>query len=144
MANTYRSYLKENDMLNQAIKDGEEMPFAVDFLGGIKIQEVLWESTIPMTTYEQVQAELEKLKAEGITTKIYSNLYDWTQQNYNPNPLNADGTLGGKDGLMDLTKYASENNVVLGLAVNPVWAQKQYASGEEMNKFFVRDATTLF
>lgn len=143
MANAYRSYLKENDMLNQAIAEGEEMPLAVDFLGGIKMQEVLWESTIPMTTYEQILAELEKLKADGVTTKIYSNLYDWTKQAYNPNPLNADGTLGGTEALTALTKYASENNVVLGLAVNPVWAQKDYATGDEMNKFFVRDATTL-
>lgn len=143
MANTYREYLEQNELLNKAIEDGEQMPLAVDFLSGIKMQEVLWETTIPMTTYEEIQATLEKLREDGVTTKIYSNVYDWTKQAYNPNPLNADGALGGKEGLQALTKYASDNNVVLGLTVNPVWAQKDYATGEEMNKFFVRDATTL-
>lgn len=143
MANAYRDYLEANEMLNHAIAEGESMPLAVDFMGGAKEQGILWETTVPMTTYAEIQATLERLKADGVNTRIYSNIYEWTKQAYNPNPLNADNGLGGAKDLKALNQYASDNNVVLGLEVNPIWAQKDYSSGEQMNKFFVRDSTTL-
>lgn len=140
MANAYREYLKENDLINDAIADGEEIPLAVDFLAGVKEQGVLWETTIDMTTYQQIKDTLERLRQDGIKGKIYSNIHGWTKANYNPDPLNADGALGGKNDLMDLTEYAKENNIILGLAFNPVFATKQYATGEQVNKYMVRDS----
>ena len=63
MARAYRDYLNENDLLNKAIKEGEKMPFAVDFLMGTKPKsDILIRKTIPMTTYAEVKKHWKTLE----------------------------------------------------------------------------------
>ena len=108
MARAYRDYLNENDLLNKAIKEGEKMPFAVDFLMGTKPKsDILIRKTIPMTTYAEVKETLENFRKSGIDGKIYTNLNGWTKAGaYEvwPDPLKPSKGIGGLDDLKELTK----------------------------------------
>lgn len=143
MANAYRDYLKENQLLNKAIKEGEEMPLALDFLMGVKEQGVLGQKTIKMTAYEEVKETLEKLRNDGVTGLVYTNLYEWTKKQGEPNKYDADGALGGARKLKELAAYAVDHNVVLGLYFDPAWAERENATSNQVNNYFIRDSLGL-
>lgn len=104
MASTYREYLIENGLINDAIQDGEQIPLALNLLLGTTKEGMVFEEYISMTNFEQVQEILNSLNSKGVTDaevvlqawmKGYDNWEYWGPANQ----------LGGKSGLKDLNEY---------------------------------------
>ena len=144
MANAFRDYLKEENKLNDAIKDGEKMPVEVSFLMGLNKKGIFGTSTLVLTSYEDVQNMLERLRNDGVEGRIYSTLYNWAKKkDVYPNRLDVDNALGGKKGLTSLTSYAKNNNAVVSLDFNPVYASREEATSEEINKHYMKDSILM-
>lgn len=152
MARAYRNYLNgdnnnQEQLLNKAIQEGEKMPFAVDFMMGVKpAYSSLANSTIEMTTYEQAQNALQSFRNDGIDGKIYTNLYGWTKatayQKY-PDPLKVNKDLGGEEGLMNLTSYAKDNNIQMSLGFDPVQGYRSDLSWGDLSNNVATDTVDV-
>jgi len=143
MAIAFRDYLKDNDLLNKAVDEGDDMPLVVDFLMGAKEQGIFGKSTIVMTEYQAAEELLKRAREDGVTGKIYSNLYNWTKTDAVPNKYDADNALGGKNGLKSLAEYANNNNIILGLSMDPVGAQRKFATSDQIKNYYIKDSYGL-
>ena len=139
MANAFKEHLRKNGLLNKAIKENEEMPIEVDFFMSAKEEGVFGKKTIVMTSFETVKETLERLRNDGVKGKIYSTLIEWTKRQGYPNPLDAERALGGSRKLKELAEYATGSDVILGLDVNPVFAQREYATSTEIRKYYTKN-----
>ncbi len=112
MANLYRDFLIEKGRLNDVIKDGDEMPLALEILCGAEKDGMVFRQYIPMTSSQQVVEILDELKNQGITT-VNTVLDAWqSDANYSNNYWPAALKIGGKSGLNDVSDYVEDNNAV--------------------------------
>lgn len=126
MAVTYRNYLLENGMINDVIKDGEELPLSLKVFMGISESKMFYKSFVKMTSFEEVITMLSDLADAGIT-KVSAILRGWIKGGYYSNPTNwpPDNAVGGKKGLKQLNEYLKSNtNVDLYLENDFVYANK--------------------
>jgi len=109
MASAYREYLIENGMLKDAIADGANMPLGLQLLMGASKEGMVFDEYISMTSYEQVQEILERLKAQGITdTELV--LRNWMKANDGYEYWPPASQLGGTGGFKDLNEYLAANS----------------------------------
>lgn len=119
MARAYRTYLLQSGKLNNAVKELEQMPLAVDFFMGIKKDQVLYQSFLPMTTLEQARQINELFKAEGVAGQIV-RLKGWSKGGYGIEPfkLDVERKIGGSSGMKRYLNYTAEHNIDVYLEMN--------------------------
>lgn len=125
MANTYRNYLLDHQLIRKVIEPQEEMPIAIDLFMGIKEKGLLFDKYIPMTTYKQAEEILQQFQSNGINN-IQTQLIGWTKDGYGAQPdrFPANSKLGGKSKLKDLIQFAKESSVELYLQANAIGADE--------------------
>jgi len=109
MASVYREYLIENNMLKDAIAEGEKMPLALTLLTGTSKEGMVFDEYISMTTFEEVQEIMERLDSQGVSD-LEVILRGWQKDTDNYEYWPPASQLGGKSGLKDLNDYLVANS----------------------------------
>ncbi len=142
MANVYREYLLENNMLSNSISDGAGMPLALNLLMGTTKEGMIFDEYIPMTDFEEAQEIMERLKERGISDmevvlkawmKDYDNYEDWGPAKQ----------LGGTGGLKDLNEYLSSSNNIHTYLENCIMFATSETSGVDEKKDVAYDGLNL-
>lgn len=112
MANAYQTYLIESGMLKQSV--GEEMPLFLDVFCSINKEELLGESLVKMTTFEDVK-QLEQVLHDNGINHLYVTLEGWNKGGYTAyvKKYAPESALGGKSDLNTLLD--SDNKYFLRL-----------------------------
>lgn len=109
MADTYRNYLIEENLLTSKIEEGSEMPLALEFLMGVTESQMVLDKYIKMTSFDDLINILEKLKSKGInTSKLLLSSWIKDGENY-PNYWPVAKQIGGMNGLKKLDDYIEKN-----------------------------------
>ena len=118
MAVTYREYLLENDLLNDAIADGDKMPLALNLFMNTYESSVLGDKTVVMTTFDQACDMITELHDRGIEDMLL-NISSW-QKNGNPigDVVPAASAIGGTNGLKNLASLVKEYGYEIFMQVN--------------------------
>lgn len=119
MANKYREFLIENNLIKKVIAKNDYIPLALNLFMGIKEERMLFDKFIPMTTFENAVTISEEFKKRGIDS-MQVILKGWAKGGYGMYPVNwpPERLLGGKAGLERYAGYASDNNIQLFLQNN--------------------------
>ncbi len=120
MAVEIRNYLEKNEVLSRIKSDEEatdDVPLYVENFGTIKTQQKIAGFPVdvqtPLTTFEQTQNMITNLKEQGVgnlNVKL-TGWYNGGMIHTAPSKLKVESALGGKNGLRELTDFATENNV---------------------------------
>lgn len=116
MANTYRNYLLENGLLNDALQgESDKMSLALNLLMGTTKEGMVFDEYITMTSFEQVQEIMDTLARSGVTS-MEVVLTAW-QKGYDQYEYWGPARqLGGTGGLNALNQYAEaleDSNIYL-------------------------------
>lgn len=118
VAKVYRDYLVETKDYKSKVEE-DQTSLYVDFFGGvIKSKSILgipFDLQTEITTFEQAQEILEKLKDAG-AGNIVAAYNDWTSKSIDKKistKASASSTVGGNGDLEDLLDYAEENSVTV-------------------------------
>ena len=119
MAASLREYLiNKGDLVKNEIED-ENIPLVLENFGSIKTtQKVLGipvSENTQLTTFEQSQKILEELQAAGVSN-IELKLTGWYNggmEHTVPAKLKVQKSIGGEDGLIQLSEYAKAHNIGL-------------------------------
>jgi hypothetical protein len=132
MARYYHHYLVERKGLTPK-RQGEGIPFFLEVIGVVpKTQPVLGvarEVQLPLTTFSQAQAMVEKLLQSGVTNLSlrYSGWLQGGLYHRYPNGVKLAPGLGGEQGLKDLAQFLRENQVPFYPAVEFLRVQRSGA-----------------
>ncbi len=120
MAVEIRNYLEKNGVLSRIKSDEEatdDVPLYVENFGTIETQQKIAGFPVdvqtPLTTFEQTQNMITKLKEQGVgnlNVKL-TGWYNGGMIHTAPSKLKVESALGGKNGLRELTDFAKENKV---------------------------------
>jgi len=120
MAKAYREYLIERQGLERIVE--AELPLQIRIFVGVLRYEVLGETFISMTTFEQVKSIIDAYKARGINN-LEITIEGWSKGGVygtQPQHFPVESALGGQKGLKELANYASSQGVRLYLKANYV------------------------
>lgn len=117
MANTYREYLLENELVTPA---DTSYATRVDFLGVEQEEFLMGTTSVPMTTLEQIREIYDRLQESGVKNvlSVYKGWQDGGLYNYPINSYKADGAIGSTGALTDLISSAGEQGYDLYLYNN--------------------------
>ncbi|NLY96606.1 MAG: hypothetical protein GX082_04130 [Clostridiaceae bacterium] len=133
MAKKVREYYISSGWMASKIQQGDPVPMQIDLFMGITEDRLLVDKYIKMTTFEQAITVLETLKEAGVDN-MFVLLDGWNKYGYGefaPTHYQLHIGLGGAPKLKKLTKYAIDNNIILGLKADYVNA---YASTPGYNR----------
>lgn len=120
MAAAYRDYLvNERDV--EAVGSGNA-PLSLTLLGGIRRDEIIGNTFMRMTTFEQAEAIIATLKERGVQ-ELEVTLDGWSKHGLygnQPSHFPAASQLGGKSGLRKLAAFAAQQHTPLYLRANYV------------------------
>ncbi len=142
MANVYREYLLENNMLSNVISEGDEMPLALNLLMGTTKEGMIFDEYIAMTDFEQVQEIMKRLKEQGVSDmevvlRAWMKGYD-DYENWGPA-----SQLGGTSGLKDLNQYLASVEGINTYLENCFMFANSDTSGIDEKKDVVYDGLNL-
>ena len=122
-ARVYRDYLIKHGKLNDAIKDGDDMPLALDIFMNTYTEGIFGNNAIIMTDFNQAADMVEKLNEMGVTDMLI-NISSWQKDgasNGQITPIYS--KLGGANALKNLTDLTNELGFELYMQVNTVKAE---------------------
>jgi hypothetical protein len=109
MAAVYRDYLIETDQLSPDGTNDTDFPLALGFTMGALETQMLMDSFIPMTTFDQLTGIFDRLKANGVNS-VKAVLTAWLKDAYaQPRYWPPASQLGGTDGMEALDAYLAAN-----------------------------------
>ncbi|MCR8657119.1 DUF5696 domain-containing protein [Paenibacillus endoradicis] len=119
MANAYRDYLIKDQGVTP-IAD-QKPSLSLELFGGIEREEIIGDTFIKMTTFQQAEQIISDLQQAGVTN-IDATYDGWTKGGlYGTQPSHKVAKqLGGKKGLESLVDFTKEANVALYLRANYV------------------------
>ncbi|XEC96369.1 DUF5696 domain-containing protein [Paenibacillus tarimensis] len=129
LAKAYREYLMKEKGVGSVVP--ERMPMQVQLLGGVQQKEIIGNSFIAMTTFEQARAIIDELTGKGVNN-VELTVAGWSKDGLygnQPDHFPADKKLGGTKGLKQLAAYAQEKGATLYLQTNYV---KPYGASDGM------------
>lgn len=114
MAAAYRGYLADKYQL-KPLGASSNAPFVLELAGAFRknksILGIPYQSTESLTTFEEAESILSKLKAAGVSD-IDLRMVGWFNggiRHSSPSDLSIAGVLGGKKGLLHLADYMKQN-----------------------------------
>jgi hypothetical protein len=109
MADVYRNYLIEENLLKNKIEQTGELPLALEFLMGVTESQMVFDKYIKMTSFEDLENILERLNDKGIKdAKVL--LTSWQKDGVNyPKYWPVAKQIGGAKGLKTINEYVKEN-----------------------------------
>lgn len=123
MAEEYRDYL-QNECGIKSVAKANSAPMVVEFFGGVMKQQFVMgfpvDKVVPLTTFEDAQNIVKKLKSAGINELII-NYTQWHKDATGAGmqtSLKAEGQLGGNKGLEKLIELCKAEKISVFLDVN--------------------------
>ncbi|MCL2404785.1 MAG: DUF5696 domain-containing protein [Defluviitaleaceae bacterium] len=125
MARVYREYLISTGQLTNSIEPGSNIPLALNIIMGATEPQMLLDSYITMTSFEQVEYILERLRQGGVYD-VNAVLGSWTRGGDTPPRYWPPARqLGGTRGLRGLDNYLNNHpNFNVFLANNFIFASR--------------------
>jgi hypothetical protein len=126
MANKYRNYMLDHNLIKDAIKDNDKMPLSLNMFMGITQKQMIFEKFIKMTTFDNVTEILKDLSSNSVNN-VNMVLRGWNKGGYYKNPIYwpPASQLGGTNGLKKLDAYvADQSGVNVFLENNFIYANK--------------------
>jgi hypothetical protein len=120
MAKAYRSYLVKEKGLKPAAQ--QKVSLQLRLFGGVLRNEIIGNTFISMTTFEQARTIVDRYRSEGISS-IEVTYDGWSKDGKygdQPGHFPAAGKLGGNDGLQKLATYLKEKNIPFYVNANYV------------------------
>ncbi len=116
MANVYREYLLENNMIKSSIDENDSIPLGIDLFMGIKKERMIFDKFISMTTFSNAVAISDEFHNNGVDS-MQVMLKGWAKGGYDTSSVNwpPEKRLGGEAGLEKYADYAANNNITLFL-----------------------------
>lgn len=122
MANRYRKYLLDNDLLNKAEKTGYDS-LALTILMGVRTEgELFGNNFVEMTKYSEAEKMVKNYNADGVSSMLV-NLRGWSRSGYlsYPQDYSAVNALGGKKGIKNLASYLKSKDIPMTLECGVVY-----------------------
>jgi len=125
MANRYRSYLLEKQLIRKSKLLTSNYPLGLDLFMGIKEKRLLFDKFIVMTTYSQAIEIIKSLRKDGVIN-VQTNLIGWSAGGYDVNPMvfAPEGKLGGESEFKSLINFAKSAGINMFLQCNLIDANK--------------------
>lgn len=122
MAVTYRNYLLNNGLLNDAISDNDKMPLALDIFMNTSETTIFGEQSIVATTFSQASDMITELSERGIEDMLI-NISGWQKYGISNGTVNsAASAIGGTSGFKSLVQTAKNLNFDIFAQVDMVTA----------------------
>ena len=122
MAVTYRNYLLDKGLLNDAIKDGDKMPLALDLYMNTYEDTIFGQKSVVATNFSQASEILTELSKKGIED-IIVNVSSWQKYGDETGTVNsAASAIGGNGGFKSFVKTAKDLGYDVFAQVNTVEA----------------------
>ncbi|NMB95330.1 MAG: hypothetical protein GYA02_01760 [Clostridiaceae bacterium] len=139
MANVYRNHLAKNSGLKKVIKNGSNIPMAINLFMGVKEKRMLFDKYVSMTTFQQAIIITERLKDRGIDN-LQVNLKGWAKGGYGifPDSWPPDNRLGGVPEMTKLLEYMDINNINLFLQANFIDAVSESYNFSKRNDVIIQ------
>ncbi len=116
MARAYRDYLTKKGDITKLESTDEKVPLFIESFGNIGVTERVCGVPVKvkkkLTTYDDLETMVKELREAGVGT-VNIKYQAWANGAFKPKPftkLSLDKATGGKSGLKDFLKFASENN----------------------------------
>lgn len=131
MAQIYRQFLLENDMIRQS---DAQTPVSLDYLISLQKPVMFWTENVMASTFESGEEVLKKLGEVGISD-VRLNLLGWQSKGYNvyPSHFPVSGVSGGKAGLKKLLTKSDDLKATISLNDNFVLAQSNQGGYSKRN-----------
>lgn len=126
MAKTYRDQLIAEGTLAGKEKVTDKIPLQLDIIGSEIEKGFLFNSVLKVTPIDKIKEIVSELSGEGINN-LTMVLQGWQKGGLNgsrPSNFSFESKLGGKDAIIDLSKYAASKGSTLYYYENPVTANK--------------------
>lgn len=133
MAQAYGAYLQNEQGVKPAEPSGSDTPIKVKLMGGILRDEVLGNTFISMTTFDEAREIIDAFEQKGIGN-LELTFSGWSQEGLygdQPDHFPVEKKLGGAKDLKDLAAYAANKGVKLYLEANYARA---YSESDGMKK----------
>ena len=142
MANEYRKYLTDNELVNQVDMQTKDLPVVVDFFMGIVESGAVVDKYVKMTTYEQIDEIVEELNRAGANNLIIK-LRGWENGGFGKKPATfpPDSRLGGTSKLEDLSKKLKAKGISIYLVNDFLFVNKD-ESGFSASRDVVKQGDT--
>ncbi|WP_163536079.1 DUF5696 domain-containing protein [Gracilibacillus sp. YIM 98692] len=110
MAQTYKQYLKDNNML---LSKGDEVDTRLEFLGGEVKSGLIWDSVVPMTKIQELPQYVERLRAQEVNDfhLVYRGWSDGGLTGTLPNKFPFESVLGDKNDFEEVNQLFQKNNI---------------------------------
>lgn len=142
-AQTYRQYLLDNDMLNDAISDNDEMPLALDIFMNTFTEGIFGNQSVIMTDFDQACAMIEKLNESGVSDMLI-NMSAWQKNGMSHGQITPIySKLGGANGLKKLTELTNKLGYDIFMQVNMVKASEGMTSKFRASRDAAKDMEDL-
>lgn len=119
MANAYRQYLTDKEVLKKIEKPEEKLPLFIESFGAIEVTERVCGVPVnvkkKLTTYDDLQTMVTELHEAGVG-KVDIKYQSWANDAFRAKPftkLSLEKATGGKSGLKKFLQFAEENNAAL-------------------------------
>ncbi|MGO4374000.1 DUF5696 domain-containing protein, partial [Paenibacillus sp. MCAF20] len=133
MAQAYGAYLQNVQGVLPLEPSGSAAPFKVKLMGGILRDEVLGDTFISMTTFDEARVIIDTFEQKGIRN-LELTFSGWSEDGLygeQPDHFPVEKKLGGSKNLKDLAAYAANKGVKLYLEANYARA---YSDSDGMKK----------
>lgn len=133
MAQAYGAYLQNVQGVLPSEPSGSAAPFKVKLMGGILRDEVLGDTFISMTTFDEARVIIDTFEQKGIRN-LELTFSGWSEDGLygdQPDHFPVEKKLGGSKNLKDLAAYAANKGVKLYLEANYARA---YSDSDGMKK----------
>lgn len=141
-AETYRNYLLDNEMLNDAISDDDEMPLALDIFMNTYTESAFGSSSVVMTDFDEAYDMIEKLYESGVSDMLI-NISSWQKNGISYEKVTpVYSKLGGASGLKKLTELTNKLGFDIFMQVNMVKASSN-TTGFKASRNAARDIEDL-
>jgi len=125
MANKYREFLLNNNLMKKLIQKDESIPLSIDLFMGVTEERMLFDKYISMTTFKQAEKITGSFLEQGVHN-LDVGLKGWTAGGIRQYPViwPPERKIGGKKGLRNFLEYASKENIQVFLENNFTYADK--------------------
>ncbi|MBJ6363952.1 DUF5696 domain-containing protein [Paenibacillus sp. GCM10012307] len=120
MAHAYRDYLIKDRQVQPVKQD--QVPLQVRLFGGVRRDEIVGNTYVDMTTFNQAKAIIDAFLEKGVKS-LELTIDGWSKDGVygnQPGHFPIEGKLGGKKELTSLASYAKEHGIDLYLKANYV------------------------
>lgn len=138
LAKRYREYLLEKQ---EVVQVADDFKVRVDFLGSDVENWMMWKTSVPVTTVDQIREMYTDLDAQGVTDilSLYKGWQDGGINNLTVTDFDVEKSIGGKQDLLSLIDETKEQGIDFylytdAIKANPETENTTFGTVKKMDK----------